>query len=464
MAKHMGFDERKCIEFLLGCGMKVAQIAVEVGRPDSTVVREIIARRIDSDKRLGCSNRLCARFDECMRKVFTGFGERLRKNQPRCFETCPDFFEAHCPRLAKSPYVCNGCGSERNCPMRKKYYLAPGAQANYEGTLVNSRLGVRVGEEAVAAMDAVLSPCIRRGQSVRNVVANNPGTFGDVKERTVYDWINGGLFHAKRHDQPFACSRGGRPKKAQETKTDAKCRVGRTIREMWEWLKEHAGVVACELDTVIGSISGKVLYTMIFPATGLALAFLRDRRTAQTTTRLFNMLWGAAGPALFVALFRAILTDNGPEFSDPYMIENWRPDPDHNPTRIEPRGVRVWFTDPYCATQKPHIERVHEEIRRVLVKGVSFNPLTQDGVNLIMSHVNSYTRPTLGNRCAYDLFVEKHGEEGKRFLDELGVRRIPNNEVTLHPFLLGQKFQKLADKAILRKAGIREEKGTPTGK
>ena len=359
MAKHMGIDERKRIEFLLGCGMKVAQIAVEVGRPDSTVVREIIARRIDSDKRLGCSNRLCARFDECMRKVFTGFGERLRKNQPRCFETCPDFFEAHCPRLAKSPYVCNGCEFERDCPMRKKYYLARGAQANYEGTLVNSRLGVRVGEEAVAAMDAVLSPCIRRGQSVRNVVANNPGTFGDVKERTVYDWINGGLFHAKRHDQPFACSRGGRPKKAQETKADAKCRVGRTIREMWEWLKEHAGVVACELDTVIGSVSGKILYTMIFPDTGLALAFLRGRGTAQTTTRLFNMLWGAAGPALF---------------------------------------------------------------------------------------------------------VERHGEEGKRFLDELGVRRIPNNEVTLHPFLLGQKFQKLADKAILRKAGIREEKGTPTGK
>lgn len=257
MAKHMGIDERKRIEFLLGCGMKVAQIAVEVGRPDSTVVREIIARRIDSDKRLGCSNRLCSRLDECMRKEFTGFGERLRKNQPRCFETCPDFFESHCPRLARSPYVCNGCESERNCPMRKKYYLAPGAQANYEGTLVNSRLGVRVGDEAVAAMDAVLSPCIRKGQSVRNVVANNPGTFGKTKVRTVYDWINGGLFHAKRHDQPFACSRSGRPKKAQETKADAKCRVGRTIREMWEWLKEHAGVVACELDTVIGSVSGK---------------------------------------------------------------------------------------------------------------------------------------------------------------------------------------------------------------
>ena len=314
---------------------------MEVGRPDSTVVREIIARRIDSDKRLGCSNRLCSRFDGCMRKEFTGFGERLRKNQPHCFETCPDFFEAHCPRLAKSPYVCNGCEFERDCPMRKKYYLARGAQANYEGTLVNSRLGVRVGEEAVAAMDAVLSPCIRKGQSVRNVVANNPGTFGKTKVRTVYDWINGGLFHAKRHDQPFACSRGGRPEKVQETKTDAKCRVGRTIREMWEWLKEHVGVVACELDTVIGSISGKVLYTMIFPATGLALAFLRERRTAQTTTRLFNMLWGVAGPALFVALFKAILTTGAPTRTTTPRASSRAASGSGSRTRTAPRRSRT---------------------------------------------------------------------------------------------------------------------------
>ena len=81
-----------------------------------------------------------------------------------------------------------------------------------------------------------------------------------------------------------------------------------------------------------------------------------------------------------------------------------------------------------------------------------------------MSHVNSCTRPTLGDRCAYDLFVGEYGEAGRKFPDELGVRRIPGNEVALHPFPLGQKFQKLADKAILRKVGIREEKGTTTGK
>ena len=454
MAKHMGPDERGRIEFMLDGGFAIAEIAKDIGRPESTVSREIQNRRIDSDKRYGCSNRLCARFDECQLTFFSGFANNLRKNMARCFDRCPKFFMASCERWAKAPYVCNGCEEEPHCPLHKKYYRADGAQENYVGTLHNSRLGVHPDAETFEKMNKVLSPCVKNGQSVRNVIANNPDLFKGCSERTVYDWINGGLFKAKRCDLPFACARKPRRRKRLEIRTNAKCRVGRTIREMWAWLKEHVGIVPCELDTVIGSVSGKLLYTMIFPETGLSLAFLRDAKTAQTTTRLFNTLWQVAGPGLFRRLFAAILTDNGTEFSEPEMIENFRPDPEHNPTKLEPRGIRVWFTDPYCSTQKPHIERVHEEIRRILLKGTSFNSLDQDGIALIMSHVNSNTLPTHGNRAPYDLFVEKYGDEGKRFLDALGIRRIPGNQVTLHPFLLGRNFQRIADRAVLRKNGV----------
>jgi transposase InsO family protein len=71
------------------------------------------------------------------------------------------------------------------------------------------------------------------------------------------------------------------------------------------------------------------------------------------------MLWEKAGAKLFRKLFAAILTDNGTEFSDPDMIECFRPDPEHNPTKLDSRGIKVWFTDPYCSSQKPHIERFH---------------------------------------------------------------------------------------------------------
>ena len=89
--KHMGQDERNRIEFSLGCRMSVADIAKALGRSESTISRELINRRIDSDKHYGCSNRLCARFDECQRMIFNGFKEVRRKNTPGCFESCPDF-------------------------------------------------------------------------------------------------------------------------------------------------------------------------------------------------------------------------------------------------------------------------------------------------------------------------------------------------------------------------------------
>ena len=83
-----------------------------------------------------------------------------------------------------------------------------------------------------------------------------------------------------------------------------------------------------------------------------------------------------------------------------------------------------------------------------------FNALDQDGINLVMSHVNSMHKPSLGDRTPYDVFIEKHGDSGRKLLEALGIRKVPGNQVTLHPFLLGQKFQRHADKVTLRKNGV----------
>ena len=256
MAGHMTLDERRRIEFGVSCGRPTGEIARELNRAQSTVTGELIARRVDSMKRHGCSNTLCARFDECELRHYNGFDDRrLRKSSPRCFEHCPRFTQAVCHRLASSPFVCNGCEREHNCPLPKKYYFAQAAQDNYEGILHNCRSGIRQDDEAVARMDAVLSPCIRKGQSVRNVIANNPEIFGGVAVRTAYDWINGGVFSARKHDQPHA-EFVRRARRKLETRTNAQCRVGRTYLDMRHLLFFFNDTATTEIYTtaIVGSV------------------------------------------------------------------------------------------------------------------------------------------------------------------------------------------------------------------
>ena len=133
----------------------------------------------------------------------------------------------------------------------------------------------------------------------------------------------------------------------------AKCRLGRTYREFIEYCRINQIEEYAEIDTVIRQVGGKLLFTVYLPG-GLLLAFLRGRKTSATCTRVFNLLWEAAGERLFRRLFLATLADNGGEFSDPDAIENHRPDPEHNPGRLVPRGIRLFYCDARCSNQKPH--------------------------------------------------------------------------------------------------------------
>lgn len=453
MAKHMGIDERKRIELLLGLRWTVAQIAREMGRCESTISREILARRISSNRGYGCTNRICEHYESCHRTRSWGpRPARLHKHLSRCFEGCDAFRERACLRVGSSPYVCNGCEKMHNCPLVKKLYIASAAQTGYGEALRGSRSGVRPAKALVDEMNRVLSPCILRGQSIRNVIANNPDVFRGVGERSVYRYVEERLFDITRGDLPAAFKRAPRRKRA-ETKSRARQRIGRTYAEFCAFRDANDGVVPVELDTVVGAKGGKVLFTIMFPCK-LMLAFLRDARTAQTCTRVFNTIWDAAGPGLFRRMFPVILTDNGTEFADPEGIEFARVDPVHNPYKLV-RRTRVFFCDAYRASQKPHVERNHEEIRRILTKGVSFDSLTQEDINVVLSHVNSYTRGILDNGTPYDAFVRTFGDDGKTLLDRLGIVRIPANDVTLCPFILGSKFARRSNKAVMKMNGVK---------
>lgn len=468
MAKHMTDEERQDIERHLRKGWSVAQIAKKIGRPECTVAREIKKRRIDSTKGAKkSSSSTCALYDSCRRTkvcpVECGM-KKLCKNCFCCIEACPDFTPRSCSRLTSSPFVCNGCERERTCPLPKKFYIASGAQTNYEGILHGSRQGVHASDEQLARINDIFSQCTRQGQSVRNIMVNNPDLFG-ICQRTMYNYVNLKKFDAIRGDLPFACSRKPR-KNRPVTKTDAKCRIGRTYKDLITYWMANPSLRdrECEMDGLEGQkTDGRYIFTFIFNEDDIVLGFISGSKTANDCTAIFRALWNAAGPELFMKLFAIVITDNGPEFSDPVAIEA-------NPLFV-PRGedigrdwkdcespdkyrARVFYCNSYSPKQKAHVERVHEEVRRILIKGVSFRSLTQADVNLVFSHVNSYTRGVLDDTTPYDSFVARHGEAGKRFLDNLGIKRIEPNEVNLTPALLGEKFARHAANVILQRNNV----------
>ena len=112
------------------------------------------------------------------------------------------------------------------------------------------------------------------------------------------------------------------------------------------------------------------------------------------------------------------------EFSNPKALE------------LDPAGqrrTRVFYCDPRATNQKSRIERNHEFIRMVLPKGSSFDHLSQADVDTLMSHVNSYSRPSLQDKSPCDLFAFLHGTE---LLDQLAIQKIPANEILLKPRLI----------------------------
>lgn len=178
------------------------------------------------------------------------------------------------------------------------------------------------------------------------------------------------------------------------------------------------------MDSVEGRKGGKVLLTLHFVKCEFMLAFLRDRNTAASVFDVTGRLYWELRPDRFMKLFPVLLGDNGSEFSNPVALEI---DAEFN------HRTRVFYCDPSAPYQKGAAENNHEFIRRVLPKGTSFDNLSQADVNLMMDHINSYSRAGLEDHSPYEVFRMFYGQE---ILELLGAHFICPNDVTLRPELL----------------------------
>jgi hypothetical protein len=223
-----------------------------------------------------------------------------------------------------------------------------------------------------------------------------------------------------------------KPRKSHGTEIDdAGVFEGRTYKDLQAYLKEYPDTQITEMDTVVGpEASHKVLLTLHFCNADFMMAYLLDSKEAIGVENTFDKINKAIGTHLFCKTMPLIVTDRGGEFKHPDSLECGI----DNTLRTS-----IYYCDPMASWQKPHCEKNHEYIRKICPKTITtFDRLTQEDVNLMMSHINSTCRESLGGLTPFTLAKMMLPKE---LLDFFDLKEIPADEVILTPALLKGKIE-----------------------
>lgn len=433
MAKHLSYAERCIIEKAIINDESFASIARRLNRSTSTIIREIKERRGFSERWTGATKNDCTKYPSCLavnlcpsESIYSCHYRCKLCTDYDCRDYCKNYESKHCSKLDKAPYVCSNCHRENKCKKTHAYYTAHRANSHYEKERSNCRKGLRTSPERLAEIGAILSPLIKKGQSINQIMATHSDEIG-LSEKTIYNYIDSGAFTVKNIDLPKKVVYRQRRKKQILTKIDYAYRHGRTYEDFKAFMEQHPDCNVIEMDTVKSSRgSKKTLLTLIFTDCSFMLVFLLPDATQAGIIATFDFLTDELGLDTFRKLFPVILTDNGVEFKCADQLEY---------TSSNVRRTNLFFCDPQASWQKPHVEKSHTLIRRILPKKTSFSKLTSSDISLITRHINSVPREIFNNKTPFELV----SEDKKKLLELLTLTPVPADEVILKPALLNLK-------------------------
>ena len=428
--KHLTLDSRILIETLLNEQNSFKSIARQLGKDCTTISKEIKAHicfektgtfgRSFNDCRFAFLHQ-CSVRKLCHHCAYSA--SRFCWTCGSCTSSCISYEKYLCPNLSRPPYVCNGCQQRSKCSLEKHLYKASYAQMEYEQVRSESRSGFALSETELRQLDDVISPLLKKGQSLHHIAVHHADELMK-SERTLYAYINNGLFTARNIDMPRTIRMRPRKNVSAKLKVDKSCRIGRDFQCFGKYMAEHPDASVRQLDSVEGIKGGAVLLTIHFVEQQLQLAFLRQRNDSQSVIDIFTHLYFELGMDVFMELFPVLLADNGSEFSNPSAIE------------LDAQGkqrTKMFYCNPSAPYQKGSCENNHELIRRIIPKGTDLGSYTQEQIDLMMSHINSYSRKKLGNRSPYEVFEFQYG---RKILDVFHLQKIPADEIILSPALL----------------------------
>ena len=393
---HLSYEDRKNIEDGLNDNKSINQIAKEIGRNHSTILREIDRNKVYYKP-----------------KQYSNY---KNNNYDR---------DISCERLSKSPYVCNGCKKRSGCRKERFTYYARKADDSYKELISDCRKGVNLTEEEIYNINKIITPLVKKGQSYNHLYINHPDNL-DFSKTSFYNYITEGIFEFKPIDMPRMVRYKKRQNTKRRTRQEREIRIGRTYDDFKNYIFENPDLNIVEMDTVEGiSEDFKCLLTFYWRKTHFMMIFLLETQTTDEVTQVFEYLQQKLFEDDYKNLFPIILTDNGHEFFDVQNIEC-----NH---KTGEQISKVFYCDPHESWQKGGIEKNHELIRYVLPKGTSFENLTQNDCYILANHINSLCRKSLNNKCPFKAMTFICSE---KVLNHLYMYYIEPDEVTLNKSLL----------------------------
>ena len=408
--KHLTFEERCKIEEYINKGFRKYQIANELNKSQSTILREIRNNRVLKPRKIFNENPFnCIHLKDC--KVCTG--------KCRYYET------EKCNRRDKFIGACNNCPDIKKCKLDQYFYKAKFAHEKYRETLVDARQGVNLNTSELFEIAHIICPLIDKGQSLYTILNNHSEIKLSVK--TLYNYIEMGLFKdwgITNLSLKRKVKRKIRSKKLKKRNEPANY-TGRKYEDYLQFKEDNPDVPTTEMDTVYNNQAGPYIQTFIFENTSLMIGILHTEKTADSMSKALDLIQDKLSNEEYQKIFSLLLTDRGTEFSKPIQFE----------VNIDTGEIRskIFYCDAQMPSQKPHVENNHNLVREILPNGQNWTSLTQEKVELIFSHINSTPRKSLGGKTPYEVFSFLYGEN---ILKKLNIQKIAKDEVNTTPRLL----------------------------
>ena len=428
--KHYSYSERLAIELMLNDGHTIKEIENEIKRSSCNIIKEINKHISLTFPSAFNKHHPCLKYNVCNVKGF------------ECFKYCKNIEYKVCPKLLKSPHVCNGCTTKNGCRFVKKYYRSKEAHEDYKLKVSECRVGLHYSEYENMILIERLCPLIIKSKSVYHAIkATNDEAKTNFILKTVYRQIKGGYLPIKSSDLP-------RPRKKKKEKKDSSYKrdVTNHSYEDYKLYKENnPKVLEMQMDTVEGIKDNNepVLLTLEIVDINFLFIFKINHQTKDEVIKMLSYFKNLIGKVTFDKLANILLTDNGKEF---YIGEE---------ILTVSSNINLFYCHPYSSFEKGSIENNHELIRRVIPKGVSLKPYSQNDLNLLCSHINSLFREKLNGKCPFDLIKNYISLE---VIDKLGIKKINPLDVCLIPELLGEKnknnIKKYLDEKDIKNANI----------